>query len=64
MPDRIRIKRHPESYEVIFPDGRPSRFFYYENDPIRRSFMGRMTSKQAEIAAKTFAGGERDKLES
>ncbi len=59
----IRLIRHEESYEVRYPDGRPSVYFYYEDEPVRRSFMDRMTRKQAEIAAKTFAGAERDKTE-
>ncbi len=49
MPGRIHLIRHPESYE---------------DEPVRRRFMGRMTRKQAELAAKTFAGAERDKTES
>ncbi len=59
----IRLIRHEESYEVRYGDGRPSHYFYYEDEPVRRSFMDRMTRKQAELAAKTFAGGERDKSE-
>src|SRR5258708_27574403 len=41
MPGRIHLIRHPESYE---------------DETVRRRFMGRMTRKQAELAAKTFAG--------
>lgn len=59
--DHIRIIAHPESYEVWFPGERPSVYFYFEDDPIRRGMMGRMTRKQAEEAAKTFARGEVDK---
>ena len=41
MIDRIQIIRHevaPKcgSYEVRFPDGRPSKFFYWEDIPGRR----------------------------
>lgn len=64
MPDnrRIRIIRHEESYEVRFSDGRNSEYFYYEEEPTRRNFTGRMTRKQAETAAKTFAGRERNTM--
>lgn len=60
MTDRIRILRHEESIEVRFPDDRPSVYFYFEDHPIRREMMKRMTRKQAEEAAKTYAGSERD----
>lgn len=62
MTDRIRIIPHSESFEVRFPDGRQSQYFYFEEEPTRRRFMGRMTRKQAEQAAKTFAGAEREKM--
>lgn len=59
--DQIRIIPHPESYEVAFPGDRESVYFHFEDEPTRRSLMGRMTRKQAEQAAKEFARGERDK---
>ena len=41
MTDRIRSIRHeavPDcgSFEVRFPDGRPSRFYYWDDLPSRR----------------------------
>jgi hypothetical protein len=42
MADRIRIIRHAESFEIQFPDGSESVYFYYEDEPTRRGFMGRM----------------------
>jgi hypothetical protein len=59
----IQIIPHEESFEVHFSDGRESKYFHFSDDPTRRMFMGRMTRKQAETAAKTFAGAERDKME-
>jgi len=57
MTDRIQIIRHevvPKrgSYEVRFSDGRPSKYFYYEDVPGRR-----LRSDQA----KAFARAERDR---
>lgn len=62
----IRLIKHEAipktgSYEVRFSDGRESKFFYYEDIPSRRLRPEQMTSAQALIAAKTFAGAERDK---
>ena len=55
MTDRIQIIRHevvPKrgSYEVRFSDGRPSKYFYYEDVPGRR-----LRSDQA----KAFARGRK-----
>jgi hypothetical protein len=41
MTDRIRILKHevvPDcgSFEVRFPDGRPSQYFYFDDLPSRR----------------------------
>jgi hypothetical protein len=41
MTDRIRIIKHEAvplcgSFEVSFPDGRPSQYFYFEDIPARR----------------------------
>ena len=60
MTDRIRIIRHEPapkcgSYEVRFPDGRPSKFFYWEDTPGRRLKPDHTDSKQALEEAKTFA---------
>lgn len=57
----IRLIPHSESYEVRFADGRPSVYFYFEDEPIRRSLMGRVTRAEAETAAKAFARTERDR---
>jgi hypothetical protein len=66
MIDRIQIIRHevvPKcgSYEVRFPDGRPSKFFYWEDIPGRRIRSGQADSFQALKDAKAFARTERDR---
>jgi hypothetical protein len=66
MP-RIRILKHevvPQtgSYEVRFPDGRPSVYHYFDDNPSRRSITGTMTSAEALEAAKAIARAEQDKL--
>jgi len=63
----IRIIKHESipqagSYEVRFPDGRPSVYQYFDDDPSRRSITGTMTSEEALQAAKTLARAEQDKL--
>jgi len=50
-------------YEVRFSDGRPSRFFYWNDVPGRRVRPEQLSRDQAELAAKTFARRERDKSE-
>jgi hypothetical protein len=62
----IRLIKHEAvprcgSYEVRFADGRPSRFFYWDDIPGRRLNPKTLTGEQAEQWAKTFARGERDK---
>lgn len=57
---RIRIIRHeavPQtgSYEVRFPDGRPPRYFYYDDEPSRRMRPNILTSAEAEVEAKARA---------
>ena len=52
MPDRIRISPHEAvprcgSFEVRFPDGRPSRFCYWDDIAGRRLRPDQFTSKQA-----------------
>ena len=66
MTAQIRLIKHeviPDcgSYEVRFPDGRPSKYFYFENLPSRRLRPEILTSEQALEAAKAFARAERDK---
>jgi hypothetical protein len=56
----VRIIRHeaiPQtgSYEVRYSDGRPSRFFYWDDDPGRRLDPNTLTGEQAEHEAKKFA---------
>ena len=43
------------SYEVRFPDGRPSKYFYFENLPGRRLRPDRVEQAAAEQEAKRFA---------
>ena len=64
MIDRIQIIRHevaPKcgSYEVRFPDGRPSN--YWEDIPGRRLRSDQADSFQALKDAKAFARAERDR---
>jgi hypothetical protein len=49
------------SYEVNFSDGRPSRFFNWDDGPVRRVRPGVLTSEQALEKARAFADAERDK---
>jgi hypothetical protein len=57
----IRLIQHEESFEVRYPDGKESVYFYYDENAGRRAVSGRMTKAQAMQAAQTFARGERDK---
>ena len=66
MTDRIQIIRHEpvpkcDSYEVRFPDGRPSKYFYWEDIPGRRLRSDQADSFQALKDAKAFARAERDR---
>jgi hypothetical protein len=68
MPDRIRIICHSAvrqcgSFEVRFPDGRPSRYFYWDDIPGHRLRPDIFTSQKALQEAKTLARIERDKLQ-
>ena len=52
MADRIRIIKHEAvqmcgSYEVRFPDGRASKFFYFDDVPGRRMRPELLTGEQA-----------------
>ena len=63
-PPRIRIIRHEAvsksgSFEVRFADGRPSRFFYYDDVLARRLRPEILSSEQALEAAKARARAER-----
>lgn len=56
----IRIIRHeviPQqgSFEVRYPDGRPSVYFYWEDDRSRRAVNKRMTQEEAKVAAQELA---------
>ena len=54
----VRVIKHAESYEV-----RTSRFFYFDDNPGRRSINNRMSPEQAEDEAKKRARTERKRLE-
>jgi len=58
MSTVVRIIKHAESYEV-----RVSRFFYFDDNPGRRSINNRMSPEQAEDEAKKRARTERKRLE-
>ena len=65
-PPRIRIIRYEAvkdtgSFEVRFADGRPSRFFYYDDIIARRHRPEILCNEQALEQAKAFARAERDK---
>ena len=69
MADRIRIIPHkPEgipdvgSFEVWFADGRPSEFFYWDDNAGRASITRKMNQDEAIEAARAFARAERVKL--
>jgi hypothetical protein len=66
---KIRVMKHevvPDcgSYEVRYPDGRPSKYFYFENLPGRQLRPDRVEQAVAEQNAKSFAREEQDKLDS
>ena len=68
-PMKIRVIKHevvPDcgSYEVRFPDRRPSKYFYFENLPGRELRPDRVEQAVAEQNAKRFAREEQDKLDS
>jgi hypothetical protein len=61
----IRLIKHevvPDcgSFEVRFPDGRPSKYFYFENLPSRRLRSDVLTGEAALEQAKAFAREQRD----
>jgi hypothetical protein len=62
----IRLIKHEAvpkcgSFEVRFADGRPSRYFYFDDIAGRRTRPDQMTSEQALEEAKAFARVERDR---
>ena len=67
---KIRLLKHtaapevPDSggYEVRFPDGRESVYFYFDDNVGRASITRRMSSEDAERKAKDLARLEQDKL--
>jgi hypothetical protein len=67
---KIRLLRHTAaptvtgsgSYEVRFPDGRPSVYFYWDDNPGRRSITQSLSSQEAELLAQELARIEQDKL--
>jgi hypothetical protein len=67
---KIRLLKHISeipsqdcgSFEIKFPDGRPSVYFYWDDNPGRRSITQRLSSEEAERKAKDLARTEQDKL--
>jgi hypothetical protein len=64
----VHLRKHEAvqdcgSFEVWFDDGRPSKFFYFDDLPNRRLRPDVMTKPQAAEAAQAFARAERDKME-
>jgi len=65
----IRIIKHEAvplcgSFEVRFPDGRPSRFFYWDELPSRRLTLDLVDRETALQAAQAYARAEQDVLDS
>jgi hypothetical protein len=68
---KIRLFKHtaapsvPDSgsYEIEFPDGRPSAYVYWDDNPGRRSITLSLSSEEAEQIAKELARTEQDKLD-
>src|SRR5262245_53056143 len=67
---KIRLLRHTAapavldsgSYEVRFSDGRKSMYFYFDDNPGRRSITHKLSGEEAERKAKELARTEQDKL--
>jgi hypothetical protein len=64
--DRVQIIKHEavpkcSSYEVRFSDGRPSKYFYWEDIPGPRLRSDQLDSQQALEEAKAFARAESDR---
>ena len=67
MPDRVRIIPHEAvpkcgSYEVRFPDGRPSRFYYWDDIAGRRLRPDLVDGATAKREAQALARAEQDKV--
>ena len=62
VSDLIKHEAVPKcgSYEVRFPDGRPSRFFYWDDEASRRLRPELLTGEQALEQAKALARTARD----
>ena len=66
----IRVLKHVSkiptqdtgSYEVVFPDGRSSVFFYWDENPGRRLITNAMSNEEAMRKARDLARAEQDKL--
>ena len=52
----MKIIQHPGSFEVQSDDGSIVRQFAFDDNASRRAITGKMTKKQAFVAARTFAG--------
>lgn len=68
MTDRIRIIKHEAvplcgSFEVRFPDDRPSRYFYWDDILGHRLRPDLVTSKQALDDARSLARNEQAKVD-
>ena len=66
MSDRIRIIKHEAapgsgSFEVRFPDGRESQFFYWDDIPDRWLRPGVLDRETAREEAKAFAKAARER---
>ena len=66
MANRIRIIKHEAvprsgSFEVRFTDGRPSRYFYWDDLPTRRVRPEILNRQEALRLAQSFARAERDR---
>ncbi|MGA7808286.1 hypothetical protein [Bradyrhizobium sp.] len=65
MPAAIRIIKHEAvpkcgSFEVRFADGRPSEYFYWDDEPGRRLRPEQLDSEEALRRAKARARSVRD----
>ena len=64
---KVRLIKHeviPQcgSFEVRLPDGRPSKYFYWDDLPSRRLRPDLLTGEVALEQAKALARAERDRL--
>jgi hypothetical protein len=50
------------SFEVRFPDGRPSTYFYWDDNPGRASIAQKPSQEEAKRAAQEMARREQEKL--